>query len=240
MHYLERDGVRERGMSAKTPKEGGNHDEALLDEALDESFPASDPASLVQPEGGISGPEEILQPGDALIVVDVQRDFCPGGSLPIAGGDAVVPVLNRWIDRARSLGIPIFASRDWHPAGHMSFKPQGGEWPVHCVQDTAGAAFHPDLGLPADAIIVTKGDHQDRDQYSAFDTTGLADDLRKRGVSRVFVGGLAEDVCVRATVLDALKSQFKTYLIAGATKPVTAAGGKAAVEEMRKAGAVID
>ena len=226
-------------MSAKEPRPKREHNEELLDEALDESFPASDPASLVQPEGGISGPEDALQPGDALIVVDVQRDFCPGGSLPIENGDAVVPVLNRWIDRARRLGVPVFASRDWHPKEHMSFKPQGGEWPVHCVQGTPGADFHPDLVLPPEVEIVTKGDHDDRDQYSAFDTTGLAEKLRKRGVTRVFVGGLAEDVCVRATALDAIGAGLKTYLIASATKPVTAAGGKAAVKEMREAGVVI-
>jgi nicotinamidase/pyrazinamidase len=226
-------------MAAREPR-APDHGEALLDEALAESFPASDPASLVLPDGGISGPEEALQPGDALIIVDVQRDFCPGGALPIPHGDAVVPVLNRWIDQARRLGIPIFASRDWHPAKHPSFAPQGGEWPVHCVQGTPGAAFHPGLTLPDDAIIVTKGDRNDRDQYSAFDATGLADDLRRRGVSRVFVGGLAEDVCVRATALDAVKDGFRTNLVAGATKPVTQAGGKAALETMRAAGVVID
>ena len=230
-------------MSAKGPRSeqrSDGHREELLDEALEESFPASDPASMVQPEGGISGPEDVLQSGDALIVVDVQRDFCPGGSLPIENGDAVVPVLNRWIDRARALGVPVFASRDWHPQGHLSFKSRGGEWPVHCVQGTPGADFHPDLVLPPDAEIVTKGDRVDRDQYSAFDGTGLAGALRKRGVTRVFVGGLAEDVCVRATALDAAKAGLTTHLVAGATKPVTPAGGKAALEEMRKAEIVID
>ena len=224
----------------KEPRPNPGHTEELLDEALGESFPASDPASMVQPEGGITGPEDALQPGDALIVVDVQRDFCPGGALPIAEGDTVVPVLNRWIDRARRLGLPIFASRDWHPAGHLSFKPQGGEWPVHCVEGTAGAEFHPGLELPDDATIVTKGDRTDRDQYSAFDATGLADELRRRGVSRVFVGGLAEDVCVRATALNSAKEGLKTHLIAGATRPVTPEGGKAAIEDMRQAGVVVD
>jgi len=222
-------------MSAKEPR----NTEDLLDEALEESFPASVPASMVQPEGGISGPEDVLQSGDSLIVVDVQRDFCPGGALPIEDGDAVVPILNRWMDRAQALGVPVFASRDWHPKRHLSFKPQGGEWPVHCVQDTPGAAFHPDLVLPPDAVIVTKGDRDDRDQYSAFDSTGLAEALRKRGVTRVFVGGLAEDVCVRATALDAVKAGLNTHLIVGATKPVTPAGGRAALAEMEQAGIVI-
>ena len=228
-------------MSAKPPRPpGSDHEQELLDEALDESFPASDPASLVQPDGGISGPEEVLRQGDALIVVDVQIDFCPGGALPINEGDTVVPVLNRWIAKAERLGIPIFASRDWHPKNHLSFKPQGGEGPVHCVQGTGGAAFHPDLFVPADATIITKGDRSNRDQYSAFDATGLADALRRRDVSRVFVGGLAEDVCVRATALDAVKSDFETHLISGATKPVTQAGGVAARKEMQKAGVVFD
>jgi nicotinamidase/pyrazinamidase len=226
-------------MNAKEPRQDEARADELLDEALEESFPASDPPSLVRPEGGISGPEDVLQPGDALIVVDVQRDFCPGGALPIAEGDTVVPVLNRWIERARRLGLPVFASRDWHPQGHPSFAPQGGTWPVHCVQNTAGAAFHPDLDV-SDATIVTKGDRSDRDQYSAFDATGLAEALRSRGVKRVFVGGLAEDVCVRATALDAVKVGLATHLIAGATKPVTPAGGKAALEEMRQAGVVVD
>lgn len=180
-----------------------------------------------------------LRSSDALIVVDVQRDFCPGGLLAIEHGDDVVPVLNRWIETAEAAGVPVVASRDWHPAHHLSFAPQGGEWPVHCVQNTEGATFHPDLRLPADALIVTKGDRTDRDQYSAFDATGLADELKRRGVSRVWIGGLAEDVCVRATALDAAKAGFETKVIADATKPVTAEGGTAARAEMRDAGVAI-
>jgi nicotinamidase/pyrazinamidase len=180
-----------------------------------------------------------FQSGDALIVVDVQRDFCPGGSLAIEQGDEVVPVLNDWIDRAAEAGVPVVASRDWHAADHVSFKPQGGPWPVHCVQESAGAAFHPELKLPDDAVIVTKGDRCDRDQYSAFDATGLADDLKARGVERVWIGGLAEDVCVRATALDAAKAGFETNVIAAATKPVTASGGETARDDMRAAGVTI-
>jgi nicotinamidase/pyrazinamidase len=185
------------------------------------------------------GTQNPFRPGDALIVVDVQRDFCPGGSLAIEHGDEVVPVLNGWIKRAAEAGVPVVASRDWHPPSHLSFKPQGGEWPVHCVQGTEGAGFHPDLALPADAIVVTKGDRTDRDQYSAFDATGLAEDLRRRGTARVWIGGLAEDVCVRATALDAAKAGFEAKVIAAATKPVTEAGGKKARAEMRAAGVTI-
>jgi nicotinamidase/pyrazinamidase len=189
--------------------------------------------------GQPSGTQIPLRRGDALIVVDVQRDFCPGGSLAIEHGDEVVPVLNAWIEKAAKAGVPVVASRDWHPADHLSFTPQGGEWPVHCVQETEGATFHPDLRFPADAVVVTKGDRSDRDQYSAFDGTGLADALRRRGVERVWIGGLAEDVCVKATALDAAKAGFQANLIAAATKPVTAGGGGAARKAMRDAGVTI-
>jgi nicotinamidase/pyrazinamidase len=181
-------------------------------------------------------PSHALEPGDALIVVDVQIDFCPGGALPIVEGDQVVPVLNRWIAAAVEKEIPIYPSRDWHPLGHPSFVASGGEWPVHCLQDSSGARFHPDLVLPSDAVIVTKGTRFDRDQYSAFDDTGLAVALRKGGISRVWIGGLAQDVCVRATALGALREGFRPMLIADATRPVTVEGGKAANAEMRQAG----
>lgn len=185
----------------------------------------------------MADPREALRPGDALIVVDVQIDFCPGGALPIDDGDAVVPVLNRWIEAAAAAHIPIFASRDWHPRHHLSFVESGGTWPVHCVQDTPGARFHPQLKLPDSAIVVTKGVRFDRDQYSAFDQTGLATELRKQGVRRVWVGGLAQDVCVLATALDARREGFDTIVITDATRPVTPAGGEQAREEMRQAAA---
>jgi nicotinamidase/pyrazinamidase len=178
-----------------------------------------------------------LRNGDALIVVDVQRDFCPGGALPIENGDRVVPVLNRWIEAAIHRGVPIYASRDWHPRRHLSFVEFGGQWPPHCLQDSDGARFHPDLVLPQSAAIVTKGVRFDRDQYSAFDETGLASELLSRGVTRVWVGGLAQDVCVRATVLDARREGFDTMVIADGTLPVTPAGGENAAGEMQRAGA---
>ena len=178
-----------------------------------------------------------LRDGDALVVVDVQNDFCPGGALPIEGGDAVVPVLNEWMAAAKAGGVPVFASRCWHPAGHISFAERGGPWPPHCLQDSEGAAFHPKLQLPEDAVLVTKGNRFDQDQNSAFDQTGLAEELRLRGVKRLWVGGLAEDVCVRATVLDGRKAGFDVQVIGDATRPVTAEGGESARAEMREAGA---
>jgi nicotinamidase/pyrazinamidase len=175
-----------------------------------------------------------------LILVDVQIDFCPRGALPINDGDAVVPVLNRWIAAAADAHVPIYASRDWHPSGHLSFKGSGGDWPPHCLQDSNGARFHPDLRLPSSVIVVTKGARFDKDQYSAFDDTGLATELRKRQVTRVWIGGLAQDVCVRATVLGAREEGFDAVVIADATRPVTPAGGESATDEMRRAGALFE
>jgi len=177
---------------------------------------------------------------DALLVIDVQRDFCAGGALPVPDGDAVVPVLNRWIRGAEEAGIPIYASRDWHPREHVSFRERGGPWPPHCLQDTAGAEFHPGLYRPASLQVVTKGVRFDKDQNSAFDATGLAIELGRRGVRRVWVGGLAEDVCVRATVLDALHAGFEVHVIANGTRPVTPQAAARASEEMRAAGAVLE
>ena len=198
------------------------------------------PIAVFHQRRDMSDPRQVLQNGDALIVVDVQVDFCPGGALPIEHGDEVVAVLNHWIAGASEAQIPIYISRDWHPQHHLSFAESGGAWPVHCVQDSPGARFHPDLKLPTSAVVVTKGTRFDRDQYSAFDETGLTSELRKQGVRRVWVGGLAQDVCVRATVLDARREGFDAVVIADATRPVTRAGGDRANEEMRQAGARFD
>lgn len=181
-----------------------------------------------------------LGPDDALLVVDVQRDFCPGGALPVPEGDQVVDVLNAWIERAQRDGAAVVASRDWHPENHASFLQRGGPWPVHCVQDTAGAEFHPSLRLPDDTILVSKGQDPDRDAYSAFDGTGLAQALQARGIRRVFVGGLAEDVCVKATVIDALRGGFETHLLSAATRPVDRQSGVRALREMQEQHAIIE
>ena len=176
---------------------------------------------------------------DALLIVDVQRDFLPGGNLAVPDGDAVIPVLNGYIERARQAGLPVYASRDWHPANHCSFKARGGLWSPHCVRDTAGAAFAPELALPADAIIVSKATREDADAYSAFGGTALAAQLRERGVKRLLVGGLATDYCVLNTVRDALKEGFEVILLADAIRAVdvNAGDGERAERAMREAGA---
>jgi nicotinamidase/pyrazinamidase len=183
-----------------------------------------------------------IGPNDALLIVDVQNDFCPGGALAVPGGDEVVSVTNRWIECAREAGAIIVVSRDWHPPKHVSFRERGGRWPPHCVQNTAGAEFHPNLELPDAAVIVSKGQDPDKDSYSAFDGTGLADDLRSKGVQRLWVTGLAQDVCVRASVLDACRAGFEVHVIRGGTRPVEQqpGDGQKALEEMRQAGAIIE
>jgi nicotinamidase/pyrazinamidase len=181
--------------------------------------------------------KDIFQDGDALLIVDVQNDFCPGGALPIEEGDRVVPVLNEWIDSAKKKGIPVYASRDWHPLRHISFQGEGGPWPPHCIEDTEGAAFHPALNLPDSVVKITKGVRLDQDQNSAFDQTGLEAQLKRDGVKRLWVGGLAQDVCVLATVLDAKKEGFDVKVLLDATRPVTKEGGEKAIAEMTEAGA---
>lgn len=152
-------------------------------------------------------------PSDALLVVDMQNDFCEGGALAVTGGSALVPAINTEIAAARAAGALIVASRDWHPVDHASFQHRGGPWPEHCVQDTWGAAFHPELELSGDAIRISKACAFDADAYSAFEGTGLGDYLRERGIKRVIVCGLALDVCVRATALEAVRQGFTTLLL---------------------------
>ena len=178
-----------------------------------------------------------FQKGDALLIVDVQNDFLPGGALAIENGDEIIPELNQVLKQAAEARIPVYASRDWHPAGHISFQDQGGDWPPHCLQDTQGAAFSSALDLPEDAVVVTKGVRFDKDQNSAFDQTGLAERLKKDGIRRLVVGGLAQDVCVLATVLDARSHGFDVLLLEEGTKPVSAEGGRKALTDMIKAGA---
>jgi nicotinamidase/pyrazinamidase len=183
---------------------------------------------------------------DALILVDVQNDFCPGGALAVENGDEVVPVLNRYIERFVALRLPIFATRDWHPVKTTHFKAYGGVWPVHCVQGTHGADFHPDLKLTPEITIVSAGMAADEDGYSGFlgrDSSGrsLAALLRDRGVERLLIGGLATDYCVKHTVLDGIQEGFQVMLIGDAVRGVNLNPGDSeqAIKEMSAAGAIV-
>jgi len=176
---------------------------------------------------------------DALIIVDVQKDFCTEGALPVPEGEKVVPVLNKYIEKFYEAGALIIATRDWHPSNHISFKNYGGRWPSHCIQETPGADFHPDLKLPREAKIVSKATSADKEAYSGFDGTDLETELRNAGIQRLFVGGLATDYCVKSTVLDALRLGFETVLLFDAIKGVDVNPGDSekAIREMLKRGA---
>jgi nicotinamidase/pyrazinamidase len=180
-----------------------------------------------------------IGPRDALIVVDIQNDFIPGGALPVAEGDQVIPLLNQYQKKFLAAGAMIFITRDWHPPDHCSFKDQGGPWPSHCVRNTRGAEFHPALEMPEQAAIISKAEDPRYEAYSDFQDTGLATLLTKKGVSRVFVGGLAIEYCVKATVLDGLKLGFKVFLLKDAVRGVEVHSGdsRKALDEMEKAGA---
>lgn len=171
----------------------------------------------------------------ALIIVDVQHDFCPGGALPVPDGDKVIPPINHML----SYPWLTVATKDWHPPNHCSFKEQGGPWPPHCVQDTKGADFHPLLDTPKICLVVTKGSRVEKDAYSGFDGTDLAKILRERGVKRVVICGLATEYCVRATACDALKEGFDVLVLEDAIRGVEVNSGdcQQAIEELRAAGA---
>jgi nicotinamidase/pyrazinamidase len=176
--------------------------------------------------------------GDALLVVDVQNDFLPGGALGITGGDVIVPPLNRVLAAWRALGLPVFLSRDWHPAGHCSFAAQGGPWPEHCVAGTRGAEFSTQLDRAAGDVVISKATHAGKDAYSALDGTPLADALRRRGISRLLIGGLATDYCVRATGLDARAAGLEVVVLADAVCAVNVrpGDGDRALAELAAAG----
>lgn len=200
------------------------------------------PARAVATPGADGASAGVAPPaaGDALLVVDVQRDFLPGGSLAVAGGDAILAPVQACVDRFHSRGLPVFASRDWHPPDHASFQAQGGGWPPHCVAGTPGAAFPAALVLPAETVIVSKGTRPERDAYSAFEGTELHRQLRRLRVLRLFVAGLATDYCVLATVVDARALGYGVVLMRDAVAAVdlNPGDGERALARMAAAGAV--
>ena len=182
----------------------------------------------------------------ALLVVDVQKDFCPGGALAVPDGDRVVPVLNRHIAEATAKGWPVYASRDWHPPVTRHFQRYGGEWPPHCVQDTSGANFHNDLRLPQSVIVISKGLAPDSPGYSALegftpDGRAFLSELQERQIDHLYVGGLATDYCVKYSVLDALRAGLEVTVLGDAVAGVDVKPGDSgrALAEMQAAGALV-
>jgi nicotinamidase/pyrazinamidase len=183
---------------------------------------------------------------DALLIVDVQNDFCPGGNLAVTDGEQVIPVLNRLIAEFDRAGLPVIATRDWHPRQTIHFNTHGGQWPPHCVQGTTGAEFHRDLALGQSAIVVSKGAEESADSYSGFDAVDarglrLADMLRAQGVKRILIGGLATDYCVKQTALDGVQQGFEVVVLEDAVRAVNLKPDDArqALEEMKRAGAEV-
>lgn len=177
--------------------------------------------------------------GDALIVVDVQKDFLPGGNLGVPDGDAVVAIMNRYLEHFRRAKLPLYATRDWHPEGHCSFEAQGGPWPPHCLAGSEGAQFADDLDLGDDVHVISKATTVEKDAYSGFEGTDLAERLRKQRVKRLFIGGLATDYCVFNTVKDALREGFEVLLMEDGIRGVdiNAGDSKKAIEKMHALGA---
>jgi len=161
----------------------------------------------------------------ALLIVDVQNDFCPGGALAVKDGDQIIPVLNKYIRIFTATGLPVFCSRDWHPQQTSHFKKYGGTWPAHCVQNTPGAEFHPDLKIPENTVILSKGMDEKLEGYSAFqaqDNSGRMFDaiLKLTEIKVLFVGGLATDYCVKSSALDALEHGYQVNILTDAIKGV--------------------
>ena len=180
----------------------------------------------------------------ALLIVDVQNDFCPGGALAVPEGDKIVSTINKYIRIFAKKKLPIFASRDWHPIRTKHFKDFGGVWPVHCLRNSRGAAFHPKLKLPKEAIQLYKGMDPEKDSYSVFQAedlsgTGFLKLLNMLGIKELYIGGLATDYCVKSSVLDALKHKFKVKLLIDAIKGVDLKpdDSEKAIKEMIKKGA---
>ncbi|MFH1459317.1 MAG: bifunctional nicotinamidase/pyrazinamidase [Candidatus Omnitrophota bacterium] len=185
-----------------------------------------------------------MKPNKALIIVDMQNDFCPGGSLAVPGGDRIVSILNKYIRFCKKNKIPIFLSRDWHPPKTRHFEKFGGLWPNHCIQKTPGAKFHPRLKFIKQAVIISKGMDPGKNSYSAFDAVnhqgiGLLDLLKILRVKKLLIGGLATDYCVKATVHDTIKYGFKVDLLQDAIKGVNkrACDSAKAIEKMLNWGA---
>jgi nicotinamidase/pyrazinamidase len=184
----------------------------------------------------------------ALLEIDLQNDFCPGGALAVEHGDEVIPPLNALAADFAAHKAPVIATQDWHPTGHVSFKSsgKGGIWPDHCVQCSNGAALHSKLNLALVTLVIRKGFRIDMDSYSAFfendktTATGLEGFLKSLGIKTVYIGGLAADYCVLYSALDAARLGFEVWVLENAVRAVGGEDGcRKAFEQMRTAGVML-
>jgi nicotinamidase/pyrazinamidase len=185
-------------------------------------------------------------PFDALIVVDMQNDFMPGGSLEVPNALAIIPNINRYIELFEKSGATTVFTRDWHPENHISFRSRGGPWPPHCIQNTRGAEFHPALNIPKTAIVISKAFKEDEEAYSGFKGVELESSkdlntvLRGRNIKRVFIAGVATEYCVKATALDAIELGYQVFLLTDAVKGINQPPSteNRAVEDLLRRGGV--
>ena len=198
---------------------------------------------LVKRSAGVPGKASAVpQPdrGSVLLLVHLQNDFCPGGALAVSEGDQIIPLINQYIGLFRSKGLPIIATRDWHPPNHCSFTEQGGVWPVHCVQGSRGAQFHADLHIPNGSLIISGATNPQKEAYSSFDGTSLNDHLEDMGAKTLFITGLATDYCVKQTALDACKLGYQVLILEDAIRGVNLKPDDSAnaLQDMLAAGAL--
>ncbi|MDD4954868.1 MAG: isochorismatase family protein [Candidatus Omnitrophica bacterium] len=185
--------------------------------------------------------KEIISP-KALLVNDVQNDFCPGGSLAVSACTEIIAPLNRYIKLFSSNGFVVFVSRDWHPKKTKHFKAFGGKWPAHCVQQTKGAKFYPGLKLGKNVFLLSKGMDPGKDSYSAFDAfdangRSFLKILNKLRVKELYLGGLATDYCIKQTAIDAINNNFKVYLLIDAIRGINPFDSEMAVKSVMSKGA---
>jgi nicotinamidase/pyrazinamidase len=182
-----------------------------------------------------------MKSNKALLIVDIQNDFCPGGALGVSEGDRIIPTVNKYIQLFEQKQLLLFFSRDWHPSETIHFQEKGGPWPPHCIQGTNGAKFHPDLRIPENAVILSKGMDPNLDSYSVFeafdeDLLSFPELLRKQEITELFIGGMATDYCVRTTSLDALKQGLNIHVLVDAVKGIDAINSDKTLEEIQSKG----
>ncbi|MDK6028130.1 nicotinamidase [Ignisphaera sp. 4213-co] len=181
-----------------------------------------------------------ILPIDALIIVDMQNDFMPGGTLPVPNALTIISAINKYIELFEKSNALIVATRDWHPPNHISFNTRGGPWPPHCIQNTWGAEFHKDLKLPRNTIVISKAFKEDKEAYSGFEDTELDNTLKSRNIKRLFIAGVATEYCVKATAEDGVKLGYQVFLLEDAIKGIDSPPGseEKAIEDLMNKGVV--